>query len=1316
MTNDPIKFVVGGPVQVSQGTYISRSEADEALFQACLGGEFAYILASRQIGKSSLMHETAHRLLAEKVRVVRLDLNRIGTDLEEADSWYLSFCHVIARQLRLTVDLEAWWAEQPRHSGNTQRFLTFFDEVVLSQIAEPIVFFVDEIDMTLAFDFTDDFFAAIRVMYNERAQNPAYQRLTFVLLGVATPDELIEDHTRTPFNIGQRIILQDFTQKQCIPFREALQVKYGDNGATYFDQIYDWTRGHPYLTQKLCQEVITAADEAENLVEKVVKATFLPEEAGGEDNLQFVQDRVLADPQAQAMLRIYRQILQGKKPVLDEEQSLAKNRLKLYGLVLPRNGNLQVRNKIYAKAFNLDWVKRNLVSNRALYIAFAIIVVLMITSAYFALLNRQIENENQQITAAISAYQTQIQNARDETMETEYNSLIGLLKIAEERPDQLTMSEVKTAYESLSFAQQLFLFENAVSYAPPEDYKSLVTAIYLWSASNEENNHLLSQIPHFSRNYKFDSEIRGLNNQIKHLVEARDHIARQQWTQAEEIYTNLLEYGARENPFIYLERGQTRQAQQKWLDSLADFEQFLGLNPVNIDPIREQLQSPDLRQALEAEADRFPALSDVLASLVSTAVAALPTLTPTSTPTNTPTFTPIPTSTPTSTGEATIASSTVIATATPVSENLEPASSAAPITYDAPTLGEPANGVGRLASFPKLTWKLEYDRLKSEQYHYYRIRIWNEAGFSEMAPFLVDKETLDLNFIYPENGIINWSVSIVEAKDVTCNEGLCSGDVTRVLSKESEAGWFVYDNLGRVGSGVVQLPTAAVQLPTAVVQLPPVTGKTRLRLAFGNLPSTLDPHRTNNAFTSEVLHFVCESLSDLMVNEPHVADDSKSVTVSLRDNVIFSDGTPFDAEAVIYSFERLQESASAESFLYENVQGITFETPDPYTVIFQFAEANENYDDLLDSPLAAIISPNSDEATIATAPICTGPYTVAEWVADQFILLTKNESHTTISDQFINKGPAYIDEIKINLIQTHEERIEALLDGIIDTNHLNTKEDLERVKEQSDRLRLRDDYWLGGISYLGFNYAKSPTDNLALRQALAHGVDKQALIDKVLAEEFAIPAVALISPRTAGYSDEIAVVYEFDLDKSRELLAEAGFVDSDGDGQIEWEGEPLTLDMVTTTDNINFDMAVSIQEWYDQLGITVTIRQHTAKEIAEITPTGDFDLLLYGYNWASPTALNIFFGSDRIGGANRVAYSNPEVDELLAETAGIPTDPENEAPLKEKLLEAQEMILRDLPWQPILARQIVSGVNRRVQGEKVMFNGFVLWHDAQIVE
>jgi hypothetical protein len=131
-------------------------------------------------------------------------------------------------------------------------------------------------------------------------------------------------------------------------------------GQRYFDRVYEWTGGHPYLTQKLCAAVLEATlseIEAFNsgLVEVLVRKLFFLAGARGDPNIQFVQTRVTGDPHAQEMLKIYRRILAQKQPVQDDEQSPAINRLKLYGLVLAKDGQLAVRNRLYAEVFDLAW-------------------------------------------------------------------------------------------------------------------------------------------------------------------------------------------------------------------------------------------------------------------------------------------------------------------------------------------------------------------------------------------------------------------------------------------------------------------------------------------------------------------------------------------------------------------------------------------------------------------------------------------------------------------------------------------------------------------------------------------------------------------------------------------------------------------------------------------------------------------------------------------------------------------------------------------------------------------------------------------------
>ena len=214
MSEQSVKFVVGGPVQVDEGTYLERP-ADEALLKACKKGDFAYVLACRQIGKSSLMNETERKLRDEGIRTAVIDLTLIGRAVDE-DTWYFNLTTELAERLKLEVDVNRWWESQPTLSTPTKQFLLFLRDVVLREISEPIVIFIDEIDFTLGLDFANDFFAAIRAVYQDRVHHTDYKRLTFVLLGQATPDELIADSRHTPFNIGQEIDLRDFTIEEWV--------------------------------------------------------------------------------------------------------------------------------------------------------------------------------------------------------------------------------------------------------------------------------------------------------------------------------------------------------------------------------------------------------------------------------------------------------------------------------------------------------------------------------------------------------------------------------------------------------------------------------------------------------------------------------------------------------------------------------------------------------------------------------------------------------------------------------------------------------------------------------------------------------------------------------------------------------------------------------------------------------------------------------------------------------------------------------------------------------------------------------------------
>ncbi len=245
-----------------------------------------------------------------------------------------------------------------------ERLFLYLRRVVVREARERVVVFIDEIDTTLRLNFTDDFFIGIRALYNARATEPDLARLSFVLVGVATPGSLIKDPERTPFNIGERVDLNDFTFEEALPLVSGLPVPT-DVGRDVLRSTLDWTGGHPYLTLRVFRSLREhpLGEWSEAALGDRVSALFFAEEGPIDSNLEFVRDMLTRDaPDGQRVLRTYRDIRAGRV-VPDREQDLDVAWLKLSGVVQSANGRLRVRNRIYEEAFSAAWAREHIKIN-----------------------------------------------------------------------------------------------------------------------------------------------------------------------------------------------------------------------------------------------------------------------------------------------------------------------------------------------------------------------------------------------------------------------------------------------------------------------------------------------------------------------------------------------------------------------------------------------------------------------------------------------------------------------------------------------------------------------------------------------------------------------------------------------------------------------------------------------------------------------------------------------------------------------------------------------------------------------------------------
>ncbi|TWT07841.1 ABC transporter substrate-binding protein [Planococcus sp. CPCC 101016] len=455
-----------------------------------------------------------------------------------------------------------------------------------------------------------------------------------------------------------------------------------------------------------------------------------------------------------------------------------------------------------------------------------------------------------------------------------------------------------------------------------------------------------------------------------------------------------------------------------------------------------------------------------------------------------------------------------------------------------------------------------------------------------------------------------------------------------------------------------------------------------LIFARGGDSVSLDPSEVTDGESENVAQSILETLTTfsegettigpMLATEWEEAEDGLTYTFTLREGVKFHDGTDFNAEAVVFNFERWM-NGNAENFpMYGSVFGgykadeahniESISAVDGATVEFKLKEPQPTLlKDLALTPLSisspAAIEDSRDE--YRSNPVGTGPFIFKEWQRNERIVLEKNE------DYWLDGYPK-LEQVIFRTIPDNSSRLNALLSGEVDLiagleseNHAQIEENPELILFSRPPLNL---------GYLGMTLTHEPFDDPLVRQALSHAVNKEAMIDAFFGEG-TIAAKNPIPPAVEGYNDNIEP-YPYDPEKAKALLAEAGLPDG---FKMELYAMPVSRPYMPDGAKV----AEYLQSNFADIGIEAEIVTFEWATYIEKALNGEADAFLLGWTGMNGDADNFLYTlwhGDNIGSTNSTQYDNPELDALL-DQARTTTDQEE----RNELYEQAQVIMHENP-------------------------------------
>lgn len=454
-----------------------------------------------------------------------------------------------------------------------------------------------------------------------------------------------------------------------------------------------------------------------------------------------------------------------------------------------------------------------------------------------------------------------------------------------------------------------------------------------------------------------------------------------------------------------------------------------------------------------------------------------------------------------------------------------------------------------------------------------------------------------------------------------------------------------------------------------------------------------------------------------LATEWDLSDDGLVYTFHLREDVTFHDGEPFNAEAVKANFDRIvNPDLGSRKAVYMMGPYDHTEVVDDYTVEVHFTEPYAPFLDSASQVYLAMASPKALEEwgleQYADHQVGTGPFMISEYVAKDHIVLVKNPDYNWAPEFMMHQGPAYLDQITFRFYPDPATRVPALESGEVQI--MGEIPPIEANRLMTDpRFAIYPTNVPGQSLQLWMNTEKVPTDDLKVRQALLYGCDREAIVNGVF-RGFSPIAYGPLGRSTPFYSPAVEGMYAYDLAMAQSLLDEAGWVDTDGDGIREKDGQDLTLNMILMGWGSMPEVGTAMQGLYRQLGVQVDAEILTYPAALEAAANSEHNMIPNAISSSDPDILANYFHSENIdGGFSWSRYADPELDSLLEEGARS-MDPAVRADL---YAQAQEIIMEQALIIPIRDYVNLNGARSSVKGLRYSLQGWFPWlYDVYVEE